>query len=439
MKSIIISSNSSGGGKTTVTLGLMKALIKRGYKVQGYKVGPDYIDPAFHSHITGNSSRNLDLFLMGENGIKASYSRGVGDLGIIEGVMGLYDGKGIDTKYSTAHISKVLKLPIILVLTPKAQSATLCAELMGILNYEDVDIVGVIFNEVSESYYNLLKILVEKNCNLKVFGYIPKEKELEIKSRHLGLIQSSEIKDLEEKIDICSELILKYVDMEKLIKYFRKTEEYKDEFYLENKNLNIAVAYDKAFSFYYKENLELLSNLGNIKYFSPIKDKKLPENLDFLYIGGGYPEVFINELSHNKSMLNSIRENLNKGLECYAECGGLMYLTEGIEDLQGNYYETVGFFKGKSYMTQKLQNFGYAKLEVENTNSMLSKKIKINCHEFHKSYVKLNDNNIYSVTKDMYDGKTQNWNCGYIKNNTLAAYPHIHFFGNINFLKQLIK
>lgn len=439
MKSIIISSNSSGGGKTTVTLGLMKALIKRGYKVQGYKVGPDYIDPAFHSHITGNSSRNLDLFLMGENGIKASYSRGVGDLGIIEGVMGLYDGKGIDTKYSTAHISKVLKLPIILVLTPKAQSATLCAELMGILNYEDVDIVGVIFNKVSESYYNLLKILVEKNCNLKVFGYIPKEKELEIKSRHLGLIQSSEIKDLEEKIDICSELILKYVDMEKLIKYFRKTEEYKDEFYLENKNLNIAVAYDKAFSFYYKENLELLSNLGNIKYFSPIKDKKLPENLDFLYIGGGYPEVFINELSHNKSMLNSIRENLNKGLECYAECGGLMYLTEGIEDLQGNYYETVGFFKGKSYMTQKLQNFGYAKLEVENTNSMLSKKIKINCHEFHKSYVKLNDNNIYSVTKDMYDGKTQNWNCGYIKNNTLAAYPHIHFFGNINFLKQLIR
>ncbi|NEZ46995.1 cobyrinate a,c-diamide synthase [Clostridium niameyense] len=439
MKSIIISSNSSGGGKTTVTLGLMKALIKRGYKVQGYKVGPDYIDPVFHSYVTGNPSRNLDLFLMGENGVKASYNRGLGDLGIIEGVMGLYDGKGIDTKYSTAHISKVLKLPIILVLTPKAQSATLCAELMGILNYEDVDIVGVIFNKVSEGYYKLLKTLVEKNCDLQVFGYIPKEKKLEIKSRHLGLIQSSEIEDLEEKIDICSELILKYVDVENLIKYFRKTEEYKDEFYLENKNLNIGVAYDKAFSFYYKENLELLSNLGSIKYFSPVEDKKLPENLDFLYIGGGYPEVFIKELSHNKSMLNNIKENLNNGLKCYAECGGLMYLTEGIEDFQGNFYKTVGFFKGKSYMTQKLQNFGYAKLEVENTNSMLSKKIKINCHEFHKSYVELNDNNIYSVTKDMYNGKTKKWNCGYIKNNTLAAYPHIHFFGNINFLKQLIK
>ncbi|WP_050607956.1 cobyrinate a,c-diamide synthase [Clostridium niameyense] len=439
MKSIIISSNSSGGGKTTVTLGLMKALIKRGYKVQGYKVGPDYIDPVFHSYVTGNPSRNLDLFLMGENGVKASYNRGLGDLGIIEGVMGLYDGKGIDTKYSTAHISKALKLPIILVLTPKAQSATLCAELMGILNYEDVDIVGVIFNKVSEGYYKLLKTLIEKNCDLQVFGYIPKEKKLEIKSRHLGLIQSSEIEDLEEKIDICSELILKYVDVKNLIKYFRKTEEYKDEFYLENKNLNIGVAYDKAFSFYYKENLELLSNLGSIKYFSPVEDKKLPENLDFLYIGGGYPEVFIKELSHNKSMLNSIKENLNNGLKCYAECGGLMYLTEGIEDFQGNFYKTVGFFKGKSYMTQKLQNFGYAKLEVENTNSMLSKKIKINCHEFHKSYVELNDNNIYSVTKDMYNGKTKKWNCGYIKNNTLAAYPHIHFFGNINFLKQLIK
>ncbi len=159
---------------------------------------------------------------MGEDGVKASYSRGKGDLGIIEGVMGLYDGKGIDTKYSTAHLSKVLNLPVVLVLTPKAQSATLCAEIMGILNYEKINIVGVIFNKVSENYYKLLKRLVEENCGLKVFGYVPKEEKLELKSRHLGLIQSSEIKDLEEKIDLCSELILKYVDIENLINHFEK-------------------------------------------------------------------------------------------------------------------------------------------------------------------------------------------------------------------------
>ncbi|ENK1244454.1 cobyrinate a,c-diamide synthase [Clostridium botulinum] len=437
MKSIIVSSNSSGGGKTTVTLGLMKALIKKGYKVQGYKVGPDYIDPAFHSYVTGTSSRNLDLYLMGEDGIKASYSRGKGDLGVIEGVMGLYDGKGIDTKYSTAHLSKTLNLSVVLVLTPKAQSATLCAEIMGILNYEKINIVGVIFNKVSENYYKLLKRLVEENCKLKVFGYVPKEEKLELKSRHLGLIQSSEIKDLEEKIDICSELILKHVDIENLINHFKETEKYKDNFYLENRNLNIGIPYDKAFSFYYKENIELLEDVGNIKYFSPMKDEKLPDDLDFLYIGGGYPEVFINELSENKSMLNSINKALNNGLSCYAECGGLMYLTEGIENLNGYYKETVGFFKGKCHMTKGLQNFGYGEMKIKKENKILPKGLKINCHEFHKSYVDLKDEKIYELTKKIYDDSIKKWSCGYIKNNTLAAYAHIHFFGNMDFVRSL--
>ncbi|NFV13988.1 cobyrinate a,c-diamide synthase [Clostridium sporogenes] len=437
MKSIIVSSNSSGGGKTTVTLGLMKALIKKGYKVQGYKVGPDYIDPAFHSYVTGTSSRNLDLYLMEEDGVKASYSRGKGDLGVIEGVMGLYDGKGIDTKYSTAHLSKTLNLPVVLVLTPKAQSATLCAEIMGILNYEKINIVGVIFNKVSENYYKLLKRLVEENCKLKVFGYVPKEEKLELKSRHLGLIQSNEIKDLEEKIDICSELILKHVDIENLINHFKETEKYKDNFYLENRNLNIGIPYDKAFSFYYKENIELLEDVGNIKYFSPMKDEKLPDDLDFLYIGGGYPEVFINELSENKSMLNSINKALNNGLSCYAECGGLMYLTEGIENLNGDYKETVGFFKGKCHITKGLQNFGYAEMKIKKENKILPKGLKINCHEFHKSYVDLKNEKIYELTKKIYDNSIKKWSCGYIKNNTLAAYAHIHFFGNMDFVRSL--
>jgi len=184
MKSIIVSSNSSGGGKTTVTLALMKTLIDRGYKVQGYKVGPDYIDPAFHREITGVATRNLDLFLMGESGVKESYLRGEGDLGIIEGVMGLYDGKGIDTSFSTAHVSRTLDLPVVLVLSPKAQSATLCAEIEGLRNYEDVNIVGIILNNISESYYKLLKKAIEVNCSgIRVFGYIPKAERLALKSR----------------------------------------------------------------------------------------------------------------------------------------------------------------------------------------------------------------------------------------------------------------
>lgn len=439
MKSIVISSNSSGGGKTTITLGLMKALMKKGFDVQGYKVGPDYIDPAFHSHITQKPSRNLDLYLMGEEGVKASFSRGTGDIGVVEGVMGFYDGKGIDSRYSTAHVSKVLKLPVLLIITPKAQSATLCAEINGILNFEKNNIVGIVFNNISESYYKLLKAAVEKNCNTKVFGYVPKDEKLSLKSRHLGLVQSSEIEDLNEKIELCSQLILKYVNVDELLKYFKEVENYKDNFHLENKGIRIAIPYDKAFSFYYRENIELLEECGEVVYFSPLKDNKLPGNIDFLYIGGGYPEVFIKELSSNKSMLASIKERLEGGLRCYAECGGLMYLTKAIEDVDNkNIFEVVGFLNGNTYMTKKLQNFGYARLRVEKENNILPVGLEINCHEFHKSYVNLENEKVYVLAKEVYDGSLKVWNCGYVKNNTLGAYGHVHFFGNIQMVKNLL-
>lgn len=434
MKSIVISSNSSGGGKTTITLGLMKALINRDYKVQGYKVGPDYIDPAFHSHITKQSSRNLDLFLMGEEGVKASFSRGNGDVGIIEGVMGLYDGKGIDTKYSTAHLAKTLDLPVVLVLSPKAQSATLCAEIKGIINYEKVNIAGVILNNITEGYYKLLKVAIETNCKIKVFGYIPRDERLTLKSRHLGLVQSSEIEDLQEKIQICSELIEKHIDLDEMLKHFKENEVYDDKFELENRKIKTAVAYDKAFSFYYKENLELLEQLGEVIFFSPLKDKELPKDIDFLYIGGGYPEVFKEELSQNKTMLKSIKEALENNLNCYAECGGLMYLTEKIEG-----FDMVGFFSGESHMTTRLQNFGYATVEILEENNKLKKDMEINCHEFHKSCVDLQEQQIYNLRKDVYDGSIKNWKCGYIKKNTLGGYGHVHFFGNMEFIKSILK
>lgn len=439
MKSIVISSNSSGGGKTTISVGIMKALMKKGFDVQGYKVGPDYIDPAFHSKITGKPSRNLDIYLMEEEGIKASYSRGKGELGVVEGVMGLYDGKGIDSKYSTAHVAKTLELPVVLVLSPKAQSATLCAEINGLMNFEEIQIGGIILNNISESYYNLLKAAIEYNCNVKVLGYIPKDERLKIGSRHLGLIQSSEIEDLEEKIDICSEHILKNVDIDELLKIFKETPVYEDNFHLQNEDLKIAVAYDKAFSFYYRENIELLEELGEVIYFSPLNDKKLPKDIEFLYIGGGYPEVFIEELSKNKSMLKSIKEELDKGLKCYAECGGLMYLTEAIENNEGLKGDTVGYFKGTSKMTKRLQNFGYAQLEVCKENEILPKGLTINCHEFHKSIVELDEKTIFKINKTMYNGEIKNWHCGYIKGNTIAAYAHVNFLGNTEFLKALLK
>ncbi|MBU3155298.1 cobyrinate a,c-diamide synthase [Clostridium estertheticum] len=441
MKSIVIASNASGGGKTTVTLGIMKALKNRDFKVQGYKVGPDYIDSAFHSKITGQDSRNLDLYLMGEAGVKASFSRGRGDLGVVEGVMGLYDGKGIDTAYSTYHVSKVLDLPIILVLSPKAQVATFCAEINGIVNFKDANIRGIILNNITESYYNLLKSAIDKNCKIKVLGYLPKDERLSLKSRHLGLIQSSEIEDLEEKIEVCAKLLEKHLDMNLLLEQFNESKKYIDDFHVENNEKRIAVAYDKAFSFYYKENLELLEELGEVIYFSPLIDNELPSNIDFLYLGGGYPEVFIKELSENTSMLYSIKKALDGGLHCYAECGGLMYLTLGEKNLGEEQitHKTVGFFDGYYSLTTKLQNFGYAKIKVEVENTILPKDMSINCHEFHKSFVDLQEEKIFKLSKDVYDRSEKNWSCGYIKKNTIAVYGHVHFFGNLLWFENFFK
>lgn len=433
MKGILISSNTSGGGKTTVTLGLMKALAGRGFDVQGYKVGPDYIDSAFHSHILKKNSRNLDLFLMGESGVRAAYSRGRGQIGVVEGVMGLYDGLGITTDYSTAHLSKVLDLPVVLVITPKAQSVTLCAEINGLINFENINIVGVILNNISEGYYKLLKRSIEAHCSVKVFGYLPENEELSLKSRHLGLVQSSEIEDLDKKIQLCAELLEQNVDMDILLKYFKEAEICKDDFHIKPRKIRIGVALDKAFSFYYKENIELLEEAGEVIYFSPLKDEGIPENIDFLYLGGGYPEVFIEELSQNRNMLSSIKSALEKGLPCYAECGGLMYLTEAIDG-----HPVVGFLSGQSFMTSKLQNFGYGELEVEKENSVLSQNLKMKCHEFHKSYVDLNEDTIYEITKEQYDGSIKRWKCGYMKKNTLAAYAHVHFFDNLNFINDIL-
>ena len=427
MKTLIISSNCSGGGKTTFTLGLMKALKNRSYDVQGYKVGPDYIDTGFHTEITGKVSRNLDLHLMGEEGVKASFSRGKGDLAVIEGVMGLYDGKGLDESCSTYSVSKVLdNSPILLVITPKAQSVTLCAEINGIKNFKNANIVGVVLNCISAGFYKLLKPAIEIHCGLKVFGYIPKDDELKLESRHLGLVQSVEVGNLNKKIDYLSEIIEKHIDLDGIIESFKEVKSFEDNYHLSKSNKRIAVAFDEAFRFYYKENLELLEEAGEVIYFSPLRDKKIPEDIDFLYLGGGYPEVFKETLSKNTEMLNSIKEALDNGLKCYAECGGLMYLTGNIDNVN-----MVGFLNGNSEMTKSLNRFGYAIL--------LFKNIEINCHEFHKSKVNLNEETMYDVIKTSYTGEKINWRCGYKKNNTLAGYPHVHFFGNLEFIKELLK
>lgn len=478
MKSIMIGSNSSGGGKTTFTLGLMKALMNRNLDVQGYKVGPDYIDPAFHKEVTGKYSRNLDIHLMGEEGVRYSYMKGQGDVGVIEGVMGLYDGIGAGEKASSYDVSRTLNnMPIILVISPKGQSSTLCAVINGLKNYRNANIAGVVLNSISEKYYKLLKFAIEENCgNIKVLGYIPKNEEITLSSRHLGLVQSMEVLDLYKKIELCGQMVENYVDVDEILSlmqeynYEKSEDELAAKFKLhvsdkeygeadlsiqksaddkvrlhgnkdeenclvsevKKKKLKIGVALDKAFSFYYRDNIELLENIGEIIYFSPMNDSELPENLDFLYIGGGYPEVFKEKLEANVSMKESIKNALNNGLKCYAECGGLMYLTEEIDG-----HKMVGFFYGTSEMTKRLVRFGYCNVHIN--EKYLGNPIDINAHEFHKSDVSLNEKSVYEVSKKQYDGEILTWKCGYVKKNTLAAYAHVNFLGNIQFLNALLN
>ncbi len=421
MKGIVIGSDKSGGGKTTLTMGIMKALDNRGYKIQGYKVGPDYIDPEFHRLIIGRDSRNLDIHLMGEEGVRASFSRAKGDMAIIEGVMGFYDGMGTSTHCSTAHVARLINLPVVLVLSPQAQMSTLFAQIKGILAYEDNNIIGVILNNISASYYEKLKVGIEQECGLKVFGYLPKDPQVEIASQNL-------------EVDYLAGKVEKHIDMEELIDSMGQTLTYKDSFRLKKQNLNIGIAKDEAFNFYYKENLELLEEIGEVTYFSPLRDKKLPDNLDFLYIGGGYIEEYAKGLSANQSLLKDIREKLEQGLSCYAEAAGLMYLTEGTKE-----NPMVGFFQGQYYLSQRLQNFGYARATVVEDNPVLPLGLTINTQEFHRSYVTLQDPPIYSLKKDLHDGSEKVWTCGYQKKNTIASYGCTHFFGNMEMLNHLLK
>ncbi len=472
MKTIMISSDKSSGGKTTFTLCLMAAMKKLGFKVQGYKCGPDYIDTGFHTIITGIPGRNIDEFLQGEEAFSKSLENGEGDIGIIEGVMGFYDGLS-DGKYSAWDISEKLKTPVILVLNPKGQALTFAAVIKGLTEFRKNNIRGIVLSMVSEKYYTLLKGYIEKETDIEVLGYMPKLKELEFSSRHLGLIQGSETENLKERIEKGSEELLKTVDTGRILSIMEESYMHKEEgntdietdienhigngmdndinndtdndidYDKDNEDKSVrfenngipyqitgetvvngngtirnkpvcAYALDEAFSFYYKDSLDELKEHFSLVPFSPLRDNKLPE-CSFLYIGGGYPEVFKNELSENESLLKDIREKLQNGLPCYAECGGLMYLTHDIEGSK-----MVGFLDGSVIMTKTLQHFGYCRVRFENE---LLPQCEIPAHEFHKSVFETDMETASEITGES-SGKT--WTGGYVKNKVYAQYAHIN-------------
>ena len=450
MKKILIAGTNSGAGKTTISLGIMQALTKRNLKVQPYKVGPDYIDPSYHTFITERHSRNLDSYMLDDEKIKyiVKNSSKDADISIIEGVMGLYDGYGIDLDDCTSsYTSKLLKAPVILVIDAKAMATSAAAMVLGYKMLDtNVNIAGVITNNVrSESHYNMLKEAIEKYTGVEVLGYFPPNKEFSLESRHLGLVPSVEVETLKIKFDNLANEIEKYIDVDRILE-ISETEEFDTNFSLDNfvednqmNNKTIAIAYDKAFNFYYRENIELFEKLGlNIKYFSPMEDRKLPK-CDYIYIGGGFPEIFGKELHANKEIRQAILNAHENNIPIYAECGGLMYLGSKLEDNNKNVFDMVGIFNGCSKMTSSLKRFGYCLGEATEDTILSKMGDIIKGHEFHHSIFESNEKCAYHMKKIKDDKVIDEWEGGYSKNNTLATYLHTHFYNNLDCIAKFLN
>jgi len=436
---IVIAGTNSGCGKTTITIGLMHLLKKKGYNVAPFKVGPDFIDPRFHEKVVGTPSYNLESYFMDDKTLKHLFNKHAAkaDIAIAEGVMGMYDGLGLVGIGSTYETAKKIEAPIVLIVGCKGLYQSVSAIVKGFMTLRpDNNIKGVILNHVSsDMLFQKYKEFIETECGIKCIGYVPPLKDMELKSRHLGLVQAEEVEMLNEKVKQLSDILDKTIDTETLLNIatikVKDSEAFEIPFKKDElKGLNLAVAYDKAFSFYYRDNLELLEELGaKLQYFSPLTDEKLPDNCNAIYFGGGYPEVFADQLSENSQLLQQIKTTADNNMPIFAECGGLMYLTKEIRNTDGTKNNMVGIFNCATEMTDRLKRFGYAECELN------GKKTK--CHEFHKSTLSEDAQNIqhqYKLSKPLSKIK---WECGLQYKNVLAGYAHIHFWSNFDFTKQI--
>ncbi len=447
---IIIGGTNSGCGKTTVSIGIMAALVKKGICVQPFKVGPDYIDPAFHTFVTNRYSRNLDSWMLNNNTVLKLLQKNGSTTGIsiIEGVMGFYDGLGgTSLEGSTSHVAEITKTPAVLVVNGESLALSAAAIVKGFCEFNrNVNIAGIILNNIyGEAHYQLLKEAIESNTSAKVLGYLNKT-DVTFESRHLGLVTAGELSDLKEKTDILAQKVLKGIEIETLIKIAKTapemdTAKYNSELLVKNPSKTvIGVAVDKAFSFYYRDGLELLEELGaELKYFSPLEDESIPHDADGLYIGGGYPELFAKQLENNRSIRKSIYNAAVNGMPIYGECGGLMYLSESICDIEGREYLMTGIIPGKSLMTTNLQQFGYVNIQTMEDNILSQRGQSIRGHEFHFSVTDLNHevSECFNVSKGY--GKGLPFKSGYKIKNVLAGYSHIHFCSNPEFAEGFVE
>ena len=437
---LLITGSGSGSGKTTAVCGILYGLRRLGLQAAAFKCGPDYIDPMFHQRVLGIESGNLDLFFSDADIVCELLEQGMqhADIGIIEGAMGYYDGIGMTSQASAYAVSQATHTPAVLVVNPVGMGASVLALIQGFLNYHTPSgIEGILFNQVSEKRYQTLKRETEK-LGISVLGYLPKQKAFTLESRHLGLVTAPEIEKFSEKLKQFYELIKDTIDWQALLALARSVSDTpkKQKAYPpahREYELTIAVARDEAFCFLYADNLRYLESRGcKLCYFSPIHDTELPKQADGIILCGGYPELYAKALSANKQMCTQIREALQNGLPCIAECGGFLYLQKELTDMDGESHPMTGFLDGRGFRGKGLEHFGY--VEVCAKNLFGKENLHFRAHEFH--YFDCD-----SAGEDLWIKKASAesaWQGGKTGDSFYAGFPHVYFYGNETFAQAYL-
>ena len=446
---ILIAAPGSGSGKTLLTCALLRLLHRKGIRAAAYKCGPDFIDPMFHKKVLGTPSRNLDLYLAGEEGVRRSFAAGCegAQIAVIEGVMGYFDGTGASgMEGSSCHLASVLQAPVLLAADVRGMSRSAAALIKGFADYGEQKMIrGAFLNRVSPAMADRICGWLESEAAIPVLGSFPLDETLCIESRHLGLVEPDEIPDLLQKIDRAADLLEQTLNLELLLEIaqsapvlqvekmsVKELEAARENARNEEAPVTIAVAEDEAFSFYYEDNLELLEELGaQIVRFSPLHDREFPK-ADGLLIGGGYPELKARELAANTFMISSIRRAAEQGMPILAECGGFQYLQEKLVDSEGIEHHMCGVLKGCSRMTNKLVRFGY--LEVSGEGSYFGSGRTIRGHEFHYSDSTNNGNACRAVKPD---GRA--WDCMVVQGRITAGYPHLYYGSAPEFAEAFVR
>ena len=436
---VMIAAPKSGSGKTLITCGLLEALKRRGTDVMAYKCGPDYIDPMFHRSVLGIPGGNLDTFFSSEDEIRATLADCGSEAAVIEGVMGIYDGvTGLQGKGSCYDVAAASSTPVILVIDVKGMGQTMLSVIKGILLDDTESLIkGIVLNRISKGYFEQMKGRIDDSLSkvssgrgneVRLLGGIPARRDINLESRHLGLLMPSDIVDLREQLSKAADLIEEHLDMEALTEIMNSAPILDeaapaDPAPEELQGLCLAVARDEAFCFYYEENLRMLQRAGiRIKEFSPLHDKCIPEDADGLLLGGGYPELHAAELSANTEMLRSIKAAIDSGMPSLAECGGFMYLLDELRDKDGNAYSMAGAIEGSTAWTGRLSRFGYAEISGTKEDTLLSGS-SVKAHEFH--YYDSSNNGADAVAVKPGSGKS--WECIHAGSNHLWGYPHLWY------------